>query len=215
MLSVSVASGCEERTDCTIFFAASSAKPSAESASIASRRTCLSPFPASAVRQSLYRVDLVAQLYDYPLGRLLADALDGRKALCVAVRDAQLDLANRKAGYHRKRDLRADARDRHEQRKEVALRLGRESVEKLRVLAHLVVRKELRLAAGGGKALVRRQRDESLVPNAPAFDHRPSGGLLSQYAVEKNYHAADCTTLPRRSQAICGKLNINDACSGT
>ena len=69
--------------------------------------------------------DLLAQLDDYPVGRPLANARHGLEALRIAGRYRAQELARRRSGQDRDRDLRADALHGDQLEEEVALFLGR------------------------------------------------------------------------------------------
>ena len=84
--------------------------------------------------------DLLAQLDDDPLGRALADAGHRLQARDVAVGERRDELARRAAAQHRQRDLRADGLHADQREEQVALLLGREAVERERVVADDEVR---------------------------------------------------------------------------
>ena len=56
-----------------------------------------------------HRAELLAKLEDDPLRRLLPDSGDRLEACVVAERDRLAELAGRRAGHDRERDLGADA----------------------------------------------------------------------------------------------------------
>jgi hypothetical protein len=74
------------------------------------------------------RADLVAQVEHDPAGRLLADAGDERERIGVTGRDRALQALRPVEREHRERDLRTDARHRHERAEQLASVLVQEAV---------------------------------------------------------------------------------------
>ena len=95
---------------------------------------------ATAARPASATAELLLQLEDDPLRRLLADPGDRLEARVVAERDRPAQLARRRAGHDGERDLGADPAHSEQVHEELALLCVGEPVELERVLADVEVR---------------------------------------------------------------------------
>src|SRR5262249_53716299 len=112
------------------------------------------------------RTELLLQLHDHPLRRLLTDAGNRQEARGVLQRNGPAQLVRRRAGHDRERDLRADTRHREEQLEQLALGGLGKGEELQRVLAHVEVGLKDDLSPGLGLAARAGGRDDEVTDAA-------------------------------------------------
>ena len=169
--------------------ASTTVKPSSTRPSRASRRgssarvmTMSSP-PIAPPR------DLVAQLDDDPLGGALADPGHALEARDIAVGERADELARRAAAEHRERDLRPDRLHADQREEQVALLLGREAVQRERVVAHDQVAVQGDRPADGGNLAQRLGRHGQPVADPGGLDDDVIGAPDRDRAADECDHA--------------------------
>src|ERR1041384_4956305 len=126
--------------------------------------------------------ELAFQLEKQPLRRFLPDARDARQAPSILERDRLREVGDRKPGEDRERGAGADAGGADELAERRALFERRESIPRVRILAHDEMRVERHRIAGRGQAVEGAHRHVDLVANARDVDehlrrilgHQPS-----------------------------------------
>ena len=154
----------------------------------------------SGDRHRILRAQLLLQLEHDPLRRLLADAGDGLEARRVLEHDRAPQLGSRRAGDDRQRHLRADPGDGEQVQEELPLGRVGEAVELERVLAHVQVGLDGRLAPALGRA-DRAGRGGEQVADAVDVEHEAVGRAADELAPEPRDHDSPCSPQPaiRRS----------------
>src|SRR5205823_5072260 len=86
-----------------------------------------------------------------------------------------------------------------QQAKEIAFRRAHESVENLRILAHVQMRENFNRLTDCWKFVVTRKRNKNLVANTANIDRRLRRQRVNQAAMEKGDHGP----IPNRPPANC------------